>query len=147
MGLTDRAKYRNTLGTLILSNDQLMFTRSDGFISKTERIVSSIPFTAIANVNVEAGLFTKKLVILVDRNKIPGIPRHEFEVANPYNWMNAIRDAITSQLTSQQPQPQQTREVYVKEITREIVKIPCKYCGCLNTITDKKCSSCGAPIN
>jgi len=34
------------------------------------------------------------------------------------------------------------REVVIKEV----VKIPCKFCGNLNLQTDKKCGSCGATI-
>jgi len=36
-------------------------------------------------------------------------------------------------------------QVYVKETIREIVKVPCRYCGFLNVNTDPRCSSCGAP--
>lgn len=35
----------------------------------------------------------------------------------------------------------------VKETIREIVKIPCKYCGTLILNTSVKCPSCGAPLN
>jgi hypothetical protein len=40
------------------------------------------------------------------------------------------------------------REIMQKEtITREVVKVPCKYCGTLNIIaTDRFCSGCGAPV-
>ena len=31
-------------------------------------------------------------------------------------------------------------------IQREIVKIPCRYCGTLNELTLRNCPSCGAPI-
>ncbi len=34
-----------------------------------------------------------------------------------------------------------------KEIIREVVKIPCRYCGRLNLMTDKKCSGCGVGIS
>jgi HEAT repeat protein len=35
----------------------------------------------------------------------------------------------------------------IKETIREIVKIPCKYCGTLVLNTSVKCPSCGAPLN
>ncbi len=38
-------------------------------------------------------------------------------------------------------------QVVVKEIVKEIVKIPCKYCGNLNEMTASKCQTCGAPVN
>jgi hypothetical protein len=144
MVLSERSKHRDTIGTLTLSGGQLVFSRTDGLFSKTERIVTTIPMNVIANVNVE-GRFGKKLVIIVDKMKMPGIPRYEFEVGDPYNWMNTINNEIAAQMNLQM-QSQPTREVYVKEITKEIVKVPCKFCGCLNPMTDKKCSSCGAPI-
>jgi hypothetical protein len=37
--------------------------------------------------------------------------------------------------------------IHEKEIIREIVKVPCAYCGVLMEITNSKCPSCGAPIN
>ncbi len=37
--------------------------------------------------------------------------------------------------------------IHEKETIREIVKVPCAYCGVLMEITYSKCPSCGAPIN
>ncbi len=34
-----------------------------------------------------------------------------------------------------------------KEIVKEIVKVPCAYCGVLVDITSTRCPSCGAPLN
>ncbi len=34
-----------------------------------------------------------------------------------------------------------------KETIKEIVKVPCKYCGSLVEVTDRACVSCGAPLN
>lgn len=36
--------------------------------------------------------------------------------------------------------------VVIKETVKEIVKIPCRYCGNLVVNTDSKCPSCGAPL-
>jgi hypothetical protein len=33
-----------------------------------------------------------------------------------------------------------------REIIKEIVKVPCKFCGALIPVTDTKCSSCSAPF-
>jgi rubrerythrin len=33
-----------------------------------------------------------------------------------------------------------------KEIIREVVKVPCEYCGTLVEVTNPKCPSCGAPL-
>jgi rubrerythrin len=37
--------------------------------------------------------------------------------------------------------------IHEREIVREIVKVPCAYCGVLMEITNVKCPNCGAPIN
>lgn len=39
-------------------------------------------------------------------------------------------------------QPVTQREI----IQREVVKIPCNFCGTLNEVTEKRCSGCGASI-
>ncbi|MDI6708274.1 MAG: hypothetical protein QME47_04215 [Candidatus Thermoplasmatota archaeon] len=47
------------------------------------------------------------------------------------------------------PPPLEEKEVTVKEkeiITREITKIPCKYCGKLVEITQSICPGCGANL-
>lgn len=148
MTYSSAGKYRDTSGTLTIGGGKLVFTRTDGLISKRERIVVTIPTDAIVSVDVE-GMIGKKLVILVDGTKVPGIPRHEFKVGDPYQWMNVIKGEMVSgagRQTSQQAQPKPTRDVYVKEVLREVVKVPCKYCGALNEVTEKKCCSCGAPV-
>jgi hypothetical protein len=42
--------------------------------------------------------------------------------------------------------PEPAGIVREKEIIREIVKMPCAYCGALVEITAVKCSTCGAPF-
>lgn len=43
--------------------------------------------------------------------------------------------------------PPATHEVHTKEVVvREIVKVPCRYCGQLNLMNSAKCLSCGAPL-
>lgn len=46
---------------------------------------------------------------------------------------------------SSPPPPGPAPQVVVKETIREIVKVPCPYCGTLRVVTDPKCGSCGAP--
>jgi rubrerythrin len=46
------------------------------------------------------------------------------------------------------PPQQQAHVIYKeKETIREVVKVPCKYCGTLVDVTSPKCPSCGAPQN
>ena len=132
-------RYRGTKGNISVEGGNITFTRRDG-----SRIIK-IPVTAIDRMNVANGFMTNKLIILVDKLKISGVPRHEFEVTHPGELMKAIQKEIDSENVRLSQPAQTTKEVYVKEVT-SIVKIPCPYCGTLNEITEKKCSSCGANI-
>jgi hypothetical protein len=135
-------KYRGTYGNLNVSGGAITFTRTDGFFTKAQRIIIKIPVNAIADVNVE-GMISKKLVILVDASKLQGIPRHEFDIANPYNAMQAIREELDAEIAKASNPQVPIKELH--EVTT-IVKIKCSYCGTLNEITDKKCSGCGQAI-
>ncbi len=44
------------------------------------------------------------------------------------------------------PQPQQVTQVYQKEVVREVVKVPCRYCGMLVETTAVRCPNCNAPL-
>jgi hypothetical protein len=137
-------KYRGSSGTLTLSGGNLMFTRIDGFLSKTQRVVVKIPLDAIDNVNVE-GRIGKKLVILVDSSKCRGIPRHEFDVSNPYDAMKEIQENIEAEMAKAAQPQEPVKEIHTREVT-SIVKVPCPFCGKLNEVTENKCSGCGADV-
>ena len=147
MTYSTTGKYRGTTGTLIAGGGNLTFTRTDGLISKKQRIVISIPLRAIVNINVE-GLVIKNLIVLVDGSVVPGVPRHEFTVSDPYSWMNAIRNQMAQNVPvpNQQniPPPAPIQIIKEKETTtREVVKIRCQYCGCLFDEVIDKCPRCG----
>ncbi len=93
MILNIACKYKNTSGILTTENNSIIFIRKDGFLIKKQRLVVSIPYDAIRTINVE-GTFLKKLVISVDKFRVPGIPRHEFKVSNPYSVMDIIQSEI-----------------------------------------------------
>lgn len=88
------------------------------------------------------GVRSPVLVILVDTMKMPGIPRHEFKVAAPEQWIAAIKNEMASdgKETANPSQP-----TIVKEVIREIVKYPCPYCNVLIEVTSDRCPFCGAP--
>ena len=56
-----------------------------------------------------------------------------------------ILDTASETQPKTEPRPTEYREKEI--ITREIVRIPCKYCGTLNNQTDTKCKSCGASLS
>lgn len=69
-----------------------------------------------------------------------------------WNTTKGTRDPPVPQATPVPPTPPppaparvEPTQVIVKETIREIVKVPCRYCGFLNVNTESRCGSCGAP--
>lgn len=142
------ASYRGNLGILKLEDGNLIFVNRSGFRNQKDYVVQSIPVASIRSMNVEdakktlLGVQMPLLVIMVDSSKMPGIPRHEFQVVAPAQWITVIQDEM-KKVPAQGAQS--TQPTYVKEIVREIVKYPCPYCNALIEITASRCPSCGAP--
>ncbi len=120
-----------------------MFSKLEGMLSKRERILVSIPLDAVLDLRAE-GLLRKRLVILVDGRKVPGIPRHEFDVPDPFLWIQRIREEIAAH-GSRNFQPGE--RVHIREVIREVVKVPCKYCGALVESTARRCHACNGPLS
>lgn len=141
------AKYRNAQGTLTVSTEQLVFTRVDGFLSKREIVVITIPTDAILDIKVERGIFSKKIVVLVNNARVPGIPRHEFEVTDPARWVSAIRSEMMGK-QQQKTGPQDfQRTTVIREIIREKeIYIRCQYCEALVREGENTCPNCGARL-
>jgi rubrerythrin len=81
-------------------------------------------------------------VIVVDTSKMPGIPRHEFQLDAPEQWIATIQNEMKTREASS---AQTVQPTYVKEVVREIVKYPCPYCSALIEVTSSQCPFCGAP--
>jgi hypothetical protein len=139
--LSGPAIYRGTNGILTLGRGDLSFTRREGLMTQREYLVNTIPLTAIRSMTIEGG-YRKKLIIMTDTMKIPGIPRHEFSVDNPTYWLNAIQTDIIAEIAKQN---QPAQPVFTREIIREVVKYPCPYCSSLIEVTLNQCPHCGAP--
>jgi len=116
----------------------------------------SIPVQAIFEMSVEEVVpdlyevawgytYTSKLVLLVDTEVVPGHPRHELEALNTQELSDAIKTEVFM-INKKASLHDSDDRVFLKETVREIVKVPCKYCGTLNEITKQNCHKCGAPI-
>jgi hypothetical protein len=84
----------------------------------------------------------RKVVILVNPANAPGNPRHEFETIENVKLYNALQDEMAFYAAGKNA----SQHVEKTTIIREIVKVPCQYCGNLNEITKMRCESCGAPV-
>ena len=148
MSYSSPAAYRGNLGVLSLENGYLNFSRRSGLVNKREYVIQSISIRAIRSMHAKnsnrmfLGMQRSVLIIVVDTSKMPGIPRHEFQVDTPEQWITAIQSGMASQSAETTHPPQPT---IVKEVVREIVKCPCPYCNTLMEVTLNRCPSCGAP--
>jgi hypothetical protein len=135
------ASYRGGLGVLKIENGNLVFVKRSGIVNQMDYVVQTIPLRAIRSVKVQ-GTMKRMLVIMVDSSMHSGIPRHEFSVPVPEQWISAIQNEMKAdrQQVAQSQQP-----TYVKEVVREIVKYPCPYCNSLIEVTSSRCPICGAP--
>ncbi|HJX24038.1 MAG TPA: hypothetical protein VJ574_06535 [Candidatus Bathyarchaeia archaeon] len=131
-----------------MENGCLNFSSRSGLVSKRDYVIQSIPIGAIRSIHAQdsnrmlLGMQRPVLVIVVDTSKMPGIPRHEFQVDAPEQWITAIQSGMGSQSAETTHPPQPT---FVKEVVREIVKYPCPYCNALIEVTSSRCPFCGAP--
>ena len=95
-------------------------------------------------------MFSNKLKNKEDQLRKSGYPlvadKLEMRIQNISQKINEFLKIPDTQVPP--PPPSQTvREVYrEKEIVKEIVRIPCKFCGTYIDHTETKCSSCGASL-
>jgi hypothetical protein len=141
LSYSSSASYRGGLGVLKIDNGNLVFVKRSGIVNQKDYVVQTIPLKAIRSVDVQ-GTMKRMLVIMVDSSIHSGIPRHEFSVPAPEQWIAVIQYEMKMdrQQVAQSPQP-----IYVKEVVREIVKYPCPYCNSLIEVTSSCCPICGAP--
>jgi hypothetical protein len=137
--LTSGAKYNGINGKLTLTTERIIFERTAGVFSKQTLTPVNLPLENIENVAV-GGTFGKCLVITVKKGVESNFPvRLKFSVDNPLEWKDQIVTQVSAPCVPPM-QPAVTRETIIKEV----VMIPCKYCGGLMPNTSFLCPNCGA---
>ena len=132
-------------GTLALTNQRLLWFERRGFLSKTERASFEIDLNELKGIT--SGGTIAKWVSITDNDSeyvfhLKGVGSKEIE---PFRDMilrqvQSIRGAVTSAQTVQVGAIPIQKEV----VTREIVMLPCGYCGGLMPQTSLFCPNCGA---
>jgi hypothetical protein len=137
------AKYNGTRGKFYLTTKRVTFDYEQrGIIFKGQYTALDLPLEKISTLSVVgAGPFKKLAINTVKDNQSFGMPRHEFSVENPEKWMMEIEVARRTQKESMF-----TVQREIKEVTREIVKIKCPYCGMLVENTLSRCPNCNGLI-
>jgi hypothetical protein len=141
LSYSSSASYRGGLGILKIENGSLIFVKRSGILNQKDFVIQTIPLKAIRSVDVQ-GTMKRMIVIMVDSSMHSGIPRHEFSVPAPEQWIAAIQN---EKMMDREQVAQQSQPICTKEVVREIVKYPCPYCNSLIEITSSRCPICGAP--
>ena len=114
------------------------FKKSGKFEGKAQHYENKIPKYAFKLAGISANLKNME----INMRDIGNIAKAESLLFR----IKKIDDKISSIFKTEVDKNSNIAPV-IKEIIRtEMVRIPCNYCGTLNDITDKKCSSCGGSI-
>jgi hypothetical protein len=129
-------------GTLVLTSQRLLWFERRGIFSKTMRASFEIGLTSLKGVTC-GGLIAKWVSITDSEGEsifhLQGVGSREIESFRDIILRQVERARAEAASASAAPQVIQ-KEV----ITREVVMIPCQYCGGLMLQTATFCSNCGA---
>ncbi|MCI4366320.1 MAG: hypothetical protein L3K08_01065 [Thermoplasmata archaeon] len=146
---------------LVLTNQRLIVVVGPGAGQRSFRPGLSTPLEAIQQISFHEGTLSS----------VVSVNGHEFEASHlsrdvPPGAIQTFRDKVHVARSARiaevralarlpppppppplppvpPPPPAVIRE---REIYREIVKVPCRFCQQLVLVTDPKCPSCGAPL-
>jgi hypothetical protein len=129
-------------GTLVLTNQRLLWFERRGFLSKTERASFDIDLKNLMGITCGGTLV--KWISITDNEAeyifhLAGVGKKELE---PFRDMilRQVENVKTTAKSSPQVMPTFQKEV----ITKEIVMLPCEYCKGLMPQTSTFCPNCGA---
>jgi len=131
-------------GTLVLTNQRLLWFERRGFLSKTERAAFEIDLKNLKGITCGGTL--AKWVSITDNEgeNIFHLKRVGKKEIEPF------RDMILRQVESAKATavsfhtPYQSPIIQKEVITKEVVMIPCQYCGGLVPQVATFCPNCGA---
>lgn len=130
-------------GTLVLTNQRLLWFERRGFLSQTQRASFDIDLTTLQGITCGGVLVKWVSITNTDSEYIfhlRGIGSKEVEPFKDMILRQVQNAKVVATNNTQGAFPTVQREV----ITREVVMIPCQYCGGLNIQTVTFCSHCGA---
>jgi hypothetical protein len=131
------AKETNS-GTLVLTNQRLLWFERRGFLSKTERASFEINLQDLKGIT--CGGTINKWVSITD-----GEAESIFHLARVgKNEIEPFRDMILRQVENVKLTAMGGTPLQKEIITKEIVMLPCEYCNGLMPQTSIYCPNCGA---
>lgn len=132
--------YGGRNGTLYLTNRRLIFEYSQGVVNK-KFFHAGIVLSDIESVSASHPRVRSSQLIITARSSKNGFGTAQIVLAtamNPEAWMRKLNQIVLSfDVPPSSPSVMDNREV---------VKVPCKYCGTLvDAFGESHCPKCGAP--
>ena len=136
-------------GFIVLTNYRLLFVRASGPRLENLAVQFGIPWLNVTNVVARYGPNSVGLTVnhlYFEGATAPGGVAEHLAT----EMRSTIVQARQRRLAETRPPPPPPTghlgppPVHTREIVREVVKVPCRYCGTLFELTDLKCPGCGA---
>ena len=140
---------RTVTGTLVLSTYRILFLRAGAGSLANASLLYSSPLNQLHRIAGEHRTYEGRLIIdhlvLSFRETTP--ESAEQNVSAMVATLTAARQSRLAELhPPPSPPPPAPSPVVQREVVREIVKVPCRFCGTLIEVTAAKCASCGAAL-
>jgi hypothetical protein len=133
----DLITYAEHLYNLYMTNYRLIFYVKVGLLFKKENVVSERLEDIITMDYSERGLISKSGVLKIQTKD------KRMEIQGTVPIIKAVWQEL-QKYSKRAPLLEIQKEVKEKEIIKEVVLIPCKYCGGLMPQTSIFCPNCGA---
>lgn len=132
----------DSTAVIVLTNQRLVLLEEKGFFNKSYSVKSSRALETIAEPTVKGGGPEYVLVVAGESFWFTGTDAHAArdEIAQARSLRMG---SIGLDRSGMRPPVTREREI----VTRELVRIPCRYCGQLMDQTATRCPSCMAPRN
>ena len=134
-------------GYLVLTSRRLLFVRSPSPLRRSYDARFEVRLDEVHKLSVVEGRLTSTFTTDAEAFGVPHLakPLRPGVVTGFRDLVATTRGRYLAALGTPAPPPAATR-VIEREVVRETVKVPCRYCGALVAVTDRRCWACSAPL-
>jgi hypothetical protein len=133
-------------GFLILTNYRILFVRGHGPGAGPLVVQFGIPWMNVTHVAAQYGQNSVGLTVnhlYFEGATSPGVATDQL-ASEMRHTIVQTRMRRVAETRAPPPPPPSFSPTFTREIVREVVKVPCRYCGTLFELSDVKCPGCGA---
>lgn len=154
----------HTRGYLVLTSHRLIFVRAPTALKRSYQSIFEVRLDNVRSLSVVEGMLSSTFSTDAESFTVPhvGSPVKSHVVRGFRDIVARAREgflegkrqalamsrqvAAPSRIKAELKTPAPAQVVREREIIKEIVKVPCRYCGNLVPVTASKCPTCSAPL-